>query len=308
MYRGCHIILILFLFASVLPACSKGLYVVVEETFGDNDNLGNVNGDKETDDDQGANKEIRDWFDYLCSPQLGGRYSGSEGIERAVSFITSVIGESDSLKVDSFNTERCWMKNIIFHIDGEIDSLIVLGAHYDAYGFYDKTPLPGADDNMSGTAVVLSVIKKLQQRNIRPKYSLDLCLFDGEEIGRYGSNRYVAQCEKGIKQYINVDTCGNKDLGIVALYDEKHSSIREDSNLIVQLFKGIKTRVSAYNPKGYTTDCEVFQARSIPFVSIQNDAHTDYLHSMRDDTLHISFAKIEHIAEGLEQYIRSSFN
>ena len=253
-------------------------------------------------------QEIEAWFDLFCSSDLGGRYSGSKGIETAVEYISDIIGRSDSLTVDLFSTDRCPMRNIIYHIDGLIDSLVVLGAHYDTYGYYNSTPLPGADDNMSGTAVLLSFIKGLQRDKIQPRYSIDICFFDGEEIGRYGSNHYLDQCEKGIKLYINVDTCGKLNDGLVVLYNNEYPFLQDVFVLFRPLVRDVDIRISVYNPKGYTTDCEPFQRKCIPFVSIQNSTHSYYLHTTMDDVSHISFEKIDNLARGLDQYIRVSYS
>lgn len=69
--------------------------------------------------------EIKAWFDYMCSPELGGRYSGSKGIGKALEYISDIIGKSDSLEIDTFETDKCEMRNVIYHIKGTSDSLIV---------------------------------------------------------------------------------------------------------------------------------------------------------------------------------------
>ena len=247
--------------------------------------------------------EIKEWFDYLCSPSLGGRYSGSEGINKALDYIINIIGYSDSLEIDSFDTDKCKMNNIIFHIKGESDSLIVLGAHYDAFGYYDKTPLPGADDNLSGTSVLLSIISKIKDEKLLPKYSIDICLFDGEEIGLYGSRHYVAKCKNGIKVYINVDTCGNKDFGAGFYYDKSHPYLREEFSRLIAMMSDVKLKVAEYNPQGYTTDCYFFGQKNIPFVSLMNDNYNNYQHTTRDDVSHISFKKIDILASGIVLYL-----
>ena len=305
MSKNTFLLLSLFLFFRPLFACTKDNFVsekgIVVEDVDVYPNDGEEAGLKEI-------KEIKGWFDFLCSPELGGRYSGSGGIEHAVGYIASIIGESDSLTVYSFDTDKCPMKNIVFHIEGDCDSLLVFGAHYDAYGYYTHTPLPGADDNMSGTAVLLSLIKAIQRAQIHPKYSVDICFFDGEEIGRYGSRYYLNQCKRGIKQYINIDTCGNKDYGIVVLYDIKHPFLQREFESFVHIVSEIGSKVAVYNPKGYTTDCEYFESKNIPFVSIQNDKHSYHLHTIDDNVSHISFKKIDDLAKGLDQYIRTSYS
>lgn len=251
-------------------------------------------------------EDIKAWFEYLCSPELGGRYSGSVGINKAMNYIAGVIGRSDSLRIDNFRTVKCDMNNIIYHIDGSCDSLIVFGAHYDAFGYLNNTPLPGADDNMSGVAVLLKTIKYFQINKIQPHYSFDIVFFDGEEIGRYGSSHYLDKCDLAIKEYINVDTCGNKDLGIVVLFDGNSPQMEEKSNYLISLVSGInKYKVSTYNPKGYTTDCEPFQKNGIPFMFVSNDANNNYNHSIKDDLSHISYSRLDNLAKGLDMYLRS---
>ena len=249
-------------------------------------------------------QDIQSWFDYLCSPELGGRYSGSDGIIKAMNYISDVIGRSDSLRIDSFSTDKCDMNNIIYHIKGYSDFLIVLGAHYDAYGYWDNTPLPGADDNMSGVAVLLKTIKYFQEDKFQPRYSVEIVFFDGEEIGRYGSYHYVEKCTQSIKEYINVDTCGNKDFGIIVLFDGSSPQMKEESNSFISMVSGINEyKVSEYNPKGYTTDCEAFQKKGIPYFFISNDSYNNYNHSMNDDLRNISYKRLDCLAIGLNAFL-----
>jgi acetylornithine deacetylase/succinyl-diaminopimelate desuccinylase-like protein len=63
---------------------------------------------------------------------------------------------------------------------------IVVGAHYDA--FADS---PGANDNASGVAILLSLIQQLQDTEWN--YAVDFCFFDQEETGLLGSYYYVTQ-------------------------------------------------------------------------------------------------------------------
>lgn len=250
-------------------------------------------------------QEMRGWFEYLCSPELGGRYSGSDGIIKAMYYISDVIGKKYPVETDHFITDKCEMNNIIYHIPGTKDSLIVLGAHYDAYGYSSHLPLPGADDNMSGVAVLLTIIKYLQAEGIYPQYNIDICFFDGEEIGRYGSKQYLDKCKQGIKRYINIDTCGNKDFGLRVLYDNTHPFLIDEFTVFCNMMKDVMIGYEVYNPKGWTTDCEWFEHKHIPFVSIQNDQGSSWLHTFEDNLSHISFEKIDNIAKGLVLYLRT---
>jgi Zn-dependent M28 family amino/carboxypeptidase len=247
--------------------------------------------------------EIGMWFDYLCSPALGGRYSGSEGIKKAENYICNIIGKSDSLTCITFQTPKCEMTNIIFHIEGESDSLIVIGAHYDAYGYINKTPLPGADDNLSGVAVLLKAIKAIQLDSNSPHYSLDFCFFDGEEIGRYGSKYYVNNCKRGIKHYINIDTCGNPYDGLTLAYSKYEPNLLREFK---DMKDSLNMNIDEYDAIGYTTDCEPFETKRIPFVTIRNDIVVPYyVHSYNDNVSNISFSRLYKISESLVLYLKT---
>jgi hypothetical protein len=73
---------------------------------------------------------------------------------------------------------------------------IALGAHYDHLGIGGPESLApgdygqphwGADDNASGDACVLDIARSIA-RGPRPRRSVLVCLFSGEEIGLVGSN------------------------------------------------------------------------------------------------------------------------
>lgn len=52
-------------------------------------------------------------------------------------------------------------ENLVAELPGETDEIVVLGAHYDAYG-----GVPGADDNASGVAAMLEVSRRLAGRRL----------------------------------------------------------------------------------------------------------------------------------------------
>lgn len=88
---------------------------------------------------------------------------------------------------------------------------IILGAHHDHLGTQGGLVFPGADDNASGTAVLLEIARALSTTGIRPKRSLLLLSFAGEEQGLLGSKHYVANPSlslKTVRAMVNVDHAG----------------------------------------------------------------------------------------------------
>ncbi|MGE3271294.1 MAG: M20/M25/M40 family metallo-hydrolase [Chloroflexota bacterium] len=82
---------------------------------------------------------------------------------------------------------------------------LVIGGHIDSVAAG-----PGANDNASGTAVVLELARVLAQRETQ--YTLKFIGFDAEEIGLVGSNYYVNQLSeqerRAIRAMINLDMVG----------------------------------------------------------------------------------------------------
>lgn len=73
------------------------------------------------------------------------------------------------------------------------DEAVIIGAHRDHFGRQAGLLFPGADDNASGTAVLLEVARVLAQAPAAPKRSVLFLSFSGEEQGLLGSRLYVSQ-------------------------------------------------------------------------------------------------------------------
>jgi Zn-dependent M28 family amino/carboxypeptidase len=87
-------------------------------------------------------------------------------------------------------------KNVLGIIEGSDpklkDEYFVVGAHYDHLGRWEDYIYNGADDNGSGSVGVLNIAKAIAASPIKPKRSIVIALWTGEEKGLLGS-RYYAQ-------------------------------------------------------------------------------------------------------------------
>src|SRR2546427_426827 len=70
------------------------------------------------------------------------------------------------------------------------DEAVVIGAHYDHLGRVDGVVYAGADDNASGTAVVLGLARAFAAAGGTGR-TLVVALFGAEELGLIGSRHYV---------------------------------------------------------------------------------------------------------------------
>jgi hypothetical protein len=80
---------------------------------------------------------------------------------------------------------------------------LVVGAHLDHCGSWPAL-LPGADDNASGSATVLEIARAAAWLQPRPRRSLVIVLFAGEEEGLLGSKFFVEHLPASLKRCVGV--------------------------------------------------------------------------------------------------------
>lgn len=100
-------------------------------------------------------------------------------------------------------------RNIIAHLPEVTKPSVLLGGHYDSV-----VGSPGANDNASGTAVVLAIARNASTPLARQAWFV---AFDGEEDGLHGSRAFVSNAEpeflQSLKGMLNFDMVGvNKKL------------------------------------------------------------------------------------------------
>jgi hypothetical protein len=107
------------------------------------------------------------------------------------SFSTEYVG---ALEWES-RQEQSPLINVIALLPGTDPQLmqeaIVIGAHRDHFGRQAGLLFPGADDNASGTAVMLEVARVLAKAGTHPRRTILFISFSGEERGLAGSRLYV---------------------------------------------------------------------------------------------------------------------
>ncbi|PWN36560.1 Zn-dependent exopeptidase [Meira miltonrushii] len=73
----------------------------------------------------------------------------------------------------------------------EQEGVAILSAHYDSRGTFGSTRAPGADDDGSGTTMLLAVARHLGKHRIEFNREIRLVAFSGEEQGLVGSKNYA---------------------------------------------------------------------------------------------------------------------
>ena len=102
-------------------------------------------------------------------------------------------GEKVQMKVSlatQFNDNDLMAYNTVAEIPGtdKSDELVMVGGHMDSW--HSGT---GATDNGAGVAVAMEAVRILQALNLKPRRTIRVALWSGEEEGLLGSQAYVAQ-------------------------------------------------------------------------------------------------------------------
>ena len=114
-------------------------------------------------------------------------------------------------------------QNITGYVKGSVfpDSFIFFTAHYDHLGeMGEATYFPGANDNASGTAMLIDIARYFAKPENRPRYSIGFIAFAGEEAGLVGSKFYTdhpVEPLKNISFLINMDLMGNGQDGMMVV-------------------------------------------------------------------------------------------
>jgi hypothetical protein len=89
-----------------------------------------------------------------------------------------------------FHDEDNKAYNTVAEIPGtdKKDEIVMAGAHLDSW--HTGT---GATDNAAGSAVVMEAARILKALGVKPRRTIRIALWSGEEQGYYGSNSYVKQ-------------------------------------------------------------------------------------------------------------------
>ena len=263
---------------------------------------------------------------YLSSDGLAGRSSGTPGDRLAKDYIvnhfTNAGGSAERfVEVQEHYVSKSRLKpknkvktyNIIATLPGNDKKLkneyVVIGAHYDSVKNTLGLIHNGADDNGSGTSMILELFEKFASEN-NHKRTLVFMAFGGEELGLLGSKHYVNNPTidlSKVQLMVNLDMVGrmdeenNVELGgspSAKNFSSKLHPFFVNSKInIIDLGKGIFSRSDHYN----------FYKKDIPVLFFFTGIHPDY-HTATDDEDKINYDGMMEISKIVEPIIAEFAN
>lgn len=178
--------------------------------------------------------------------------------------------------------------NLIVTKQGTVypDSYVIIDGHYDTING------PGANDNGSGTAILLEIARIL--KDIPTEYSIKFIHFAGEELGLIGSEQYVDNIavpqNLDIKLVLNIDQVGGVagDINdtITCERDEdgpnsnnsQSATVTDQLAALMEIYSGLYTNISF----AYSSDYVPFQEAGFVITGLYEYNESPYTHSPQD--------------------------
>ena len=216
-------------------------------------------------------------------------------------------GKAKHISVDIKNKfkENYQSQNVIGIIEGkQKDAYVYVVGHYDHLGrMGDEVYFPGANDNASGIAMLLSLAKEFAKGE-KPEKSIVFICFGAEEIGLVGSKFYTDNPLLPLKEIdflINLDILGTGDDGIQVV---NGSVFKEQFNQLValndekSLLKQIKIRGAACN-----SDHCFFTEKGVPSFFMYTLGGVAHYHNIYDTSKTLSLTEYENLFVLLKSFI-----
>jgi hypothetical protein len=205
--------------------------------------------------------------------------------------------------------------NVVAKIEGSDpvlkDEAVFIGAHLDHLGVRNNAVFFGADDDGSGTTAVMLIARALAQNNVRPKRTVILAFWCGEELGTIGSRNFVNHTTFPLDKvisYLNLDMVGRNEED--KRFNEKPEnnttsiytgSVKFNSEDLYKLLYATNTYVNLrlkddHEERVLRTDTANFYNRGIPTLKTFGGEHLDY-HKATDTVDKINYEKLTNVAK-----------
>lgn len=217
-------------------------------------------------------------------------------------------GSGIVLDIENLEVKNHQAKNVIGYVPAKRKSkkYIFLTAHYDHLGrMGSETYFPGANDNASGTAILLRLAEAFKAHPMK-KYNVVFVAFAGEEAGLVGSKYYVENPIVPLSQIrflLNTDIMGSGEEGITVV---NGSVFQKDFDRLVEIneekkyLSQVKIRGKAANSDHY-----FFSENGVPAFFIYTMGPNKNYHDIFDLYQNLSFAEFDDLTLFIQDFLRS---
>ena len=250
-------------------------------------------------------------------------FSGEPGLKIPVVFLSSNATKKFlddpsanleiNLKIETADKIKIG-HNVIGYIDNGSPYTIIAGAHFDHLGYgEDHNSLwtgeraihNGADDNASGTSLILELAKMIKKSKLRNNNYLFAC-FSGEEMGLLGSKHFTSHPPVNLEQVnymINADMVGRLKEPSHQLNIGGYGTSPVWGKILDARHKYFQIHFdsSGTGPSDHTS----FYLKDIPVLFFFTGTHSDY-HKPSDDADKINYVGELHVMKYIYQLINET--
>ena len=277
---------------------------------------------------------IKDHIQKLTADDFQGRRAGTPGEAEAALFLAQElqnmglkpIGTSNTF-FQTFPVPKTGLKwegqRLVFYLEDSYSPLlsdnilgliessskpqeyIILSAHFDHLGIWEKQLFPGANDNGSGVSAVLEIARVLKQNTELP-FSVIVAFFSAEEMGLIGSNFFADNPTIDIKKVrlaINLDSIGAGPRNDFIQWSDGPQAITDNLFFKWSLWQDMDLirHSSAVN----TSDHKSLGRLGIPSVTILSADWLKGNHTKEDKAKVLNYDKITFLAQNIADFLSS---
>ena len=194
--------------------------------------------------------------------------------------IDNVINQDGRLQFMTYveNAGEATIKVPCGIIQGESDSMIIIGAHHDTVYMSQ-----GAVDDSSGTATVLEMARQfglIESQLGTPKHTIYFCTWGGEEEGLFGSTAWVDKHRNNL--YDNLRLYINLDMNHVDAERNSGVTLFGNHNTDVSHIRGISEKFKQVYPEladRYNIQVRKLDDTEMPY----NSDHAPFVYNIDED-------------------------
>jgi hypothetical protein len=169
---------------------SEGALAVMTTAFNDAGNMQFVQAAGVPRDWDAPASEFKPAYRWDAPKILPQIYVGIEHYQRLLRVMQKGLHPKVEMKMDVEIIRADSSFNVIAEIPGTDlkDEVVMIGAHLDSW--HSAT---GATDNATGVTTCMEAVRILQSLGLKPRRTIRIALWSGEEQGELGSNAYIRQ-------------------------------------------------------------------------------------------------------------------
>ena len=268
--------------------------------------------------------EVDRVISFLASDDLGGRDTGSEGLEKAAQFIENEFKEYGVTPYfetyrDTFEAKGVKTFNVVGFLKGTdadlAKELVIVGAHFDHIGKGEEVNGDTIANGAGSTAVILLAQQLAKLKN--NKRSVLFVLFGAEEIGLLGS-KHLAKVLK--EKEVNLYAMVNFEMIGVPLNDKPYKAYItgfEKSNMAEKINEYVGSELVGFLPKAKqyqlfmrSDNYPFFQQFNVPCQTISTFDFTnyEYYHHVDDEASEMNFEFMAELINGCTPAITKMVN